>query len=495
MKNKILKLAGHSFVYAVGNTLGAVGGFILIPLYTHILSTAEYGVLELLNRTADILMLFMLMGVRQAFIRFYFDRDEAEWHKTVVCTTLVLILTSAVIVSLIFFPFRNLIADVLFSESATGALFVFVLIWVILNLLVRVGMTHLQIQMKSVKYVTISFISFILFITSNIILVYIYRKGIIGILITNIWVSALIGFTFLFFLIKWARFKFSFGLAKDLLRFGLPFLPTTAFGFLLMNSDRYILGVFSSLDDVGIYSLAYKIGFLGLGLIMGSFEKVWSPFLFENYDKSEGPSLIGKAFTYYTMISITAGLLISVMAPIVIPLISHKSFHGSSKLISLICLGSIFYSMASLADAGVLISKKTGYKPLIFGLSSFIAIALNLVLVPRYGSSGAALAISFSFLALFLINLYVSNKFYTILIDHKKLFLIFASATSAYLFSAYLFGLADDLKYMKICSALSFLIYPCILWAGGFLSDEEKGFVKGLFSKLRLRTTGAASGA
>ena len=62
MKDKLLKLAGHSFVYGVGNALGAVGGFILIPLYTHVLSTGEYGVLELLNRTADILMLFMLMG-------------------------------------------------------------------------------------------------------------------------------------------------------------------------------------------------------------------------------------------------------------------------------------------------------------------------------------------------------------------------------------------------------------------------------------------------
>ena len=119
MKEKIIKLAGHSFVYGIGNALGAIGGFILIPLYTHVLSTAEYGILELLNRTADILMLFMLMGVRQAFIRFYFDHDDSEWHKTVVFTTIALILISAVIISSIFVPLRGLIADTLFKDSTT----------------------------------------------------------------------------------------------------------------------------------------------------------------------------------------------------------------------------------------------------------------------------------------------------------------------------------------------------------------------------------------
>ena len=73
MKDKLLKLGRHSFVYGVGNAIGIAGGFVLIPLYTHVLTTGEYGTLEMINRTADILMLIMFMGIRQAFIRFYFD--------------------------------------------------------------------------------------------------------------------------------------------------------------------------------------------------------------------------------------------------------------------------------------------------------------------------------------------------------------------------------------------------------------------------------------
>jgi O-antigen/teichoic acid export membrane protein len=181
------------------------------------------------------------------------------------------------------------------------------------------------------------------------------------------------------------------------------------------------------------------------------------------------------------------------MSPILIPLISAKPFHASYKLVPLISLGSIFYSMACLADAGILISKKTGYKPLIFGLSAFIAVALNLLLVPRYSSLGAAIAIAFSFLTLFIINLYISNKFYVIVIEYKKLFSIFMFATTAYLFSIFLFSFADNIKYMKIFSILPCLIYPAMLWFGGFFSADEKLFVRGLFARLRLRTTEATS--
>ena len=490
MKDKLINLAGHSFVYGIGNALGAVGGFVLIPLYTHVLSTSEYGILELLNRTADILILLMLMGVRQAFIRFYFDRDDDEWHKTVVFTTIALILTSAIVVSLTFLPFRGLISAAFFKGAATETLFLLLIVWVFLSLLVQVGMTHLQIQMKSIKYVTINMLSLILFISSNIILVYICRKGINGILITNIWISGLIGFSFLYLLIKWAGLRLSLDLVKGLLKFGLPFLPTAAFGFMLMNSDRYILGIFTSLDDVGIYSLSYKVGFLGLAVIMDSFGKVWSPFLFENYNKPEGSALIGRVFTYYVMVSVTVGLLISMASPMIIPMISSRGYHSSYKLIPLICLGSIFYSMASLADAGILISKKTAYKPLIFGLSGSLAIGLGLVLIPRFGCWGAGISVAFCFCGLFLINYYISNKFYRILIDYKKLIMIFISAISVYLFSLYLFNLGNELKYSRICSMASFIIYPTFLWVAGVLSYEEKAFVRELFERLRLRTKG-----
>ena len=486
MRKILLQLGQHSFIYGIGNAFGIAGGFLLIPLYTHVLSTAEYGIYELLNRTADICILIMFMGVRQAFIRFYFDQDNIEWKKTVVFSTLAFVLTSGVVIGLMLLPFREILAQVLFKESTLGVLFGFLVVWLPLELLVKIGMTHLQIQMKSVRYVMINVGKFSLFIISNILLVYVYRKGVVGILISNIWIGGLIGIGFLYSLVKWTGVKISFGLIGRLLKFGLPYLPTTFFMFIISSSDRYFLTAFSSLEEVGIYALGYKIGMFGIMLVMEPFSKVWAPFLFGNYEKPDGPELISKVFTLYTSGSILVALVISVLSPVVIPLISDKAFHGSYELVPWICLAGIFWGMASLADAGILISKKTGYKPIIFGLASVIGVFGNLILIPKFGASGACIALAITFFSLFVINNSFAHRFYPLKIEYRKLCLILSCAVLVYVGYYFILHLGLRLPYMAMCSGLSLMAFFGILWFGGFFSYEEKVIIKGLAGKLRL---------
>lgn len=483
MKDKLLKLGRHTLIYGIGSALTAAGGFLLIPLYTHVLSPQQYGVLELLNRTADILILIVMAGVRQAFIRFYFDHDDSNWHKTVVATTLAFILVTSVTIMLLLLPLRDVLANFLFKSSESGYLFIFIFIWIPLILTVRIGMAYLQVQMKSFKYVMINILQFVALITSNIILVYFYRKGIVGIFVTNIWIAASVAIGFLLFFTKWTRFKISFPLIKELLKFGLPYLPTAFFMFLINSSDRYFLTMFSSLESVGIYALSYKIGMFGIALLMDPFGKVWGPFLFENYNTEEGSQLISKVFTLYTLASVSVGLAVSVAAPVIIPLISGEAFHSAYKLVPFICLAAIFYGMASLSDAGILISKKTGYKPFIFGSASIIGIGLNLILIPRFGALGASITLALTFFSLLIINYVVANRYYAIKVEYRKFILIFSTATIVYIFSSYVRGFGDEFGYMKGYSILSFLIFPAILWFGGLFSNNEKIILKNLIAK------------
>ena len=160
MLDKLKEFGKHSSIYGFGNALSAVGGFILIPFYTHMLVTSDYGILELLNRTADILILIIMLGVRQAFIRFYFDHDTEDWHKTVLGTTVVFLIASSVIVLLLFWPIKEWVAELLFNDPVIGVFFAYIIVWIPLDLIVQTGLTHLQVQMKSVTYVVINFFKF-----------------------------------------------------------------------------------------------------------------------------------------------------------------------------------------------------------------------------------------------------------------------------------------------------------------------------------------------
>ena len=488
MKHGINSFARHMVVYGLGNILTMAGGFVLIPLYTHVLSTSEYGILELISRSADILILVMFNGIRQAFIRHYFDYDTEEWHKTVVSSTLFFLSVVSISVSVVVLVFQETLSGLLFRSEAPAALLLFVIIWLPLEMMAKVGMTHLQIQMKSSKYVLIELARFIWLVGSNVLLVYIYRRGISGILITNMWIAGVVGLTFTVALMRWAGMKISGKLIKNLIKFGAPYAPTAVFMFFVSSSDRYFLSAMVSLGAVGVYALAYKVGMLGTSLVMGPFGMIWTPFLFENYQKKGGSELIAKVFTLYTLVVVAVGLIISVLSPIVIPLISDAAYHTSYKLVPLICLAAIFYGMASVADAGILISKKTFYKPILFGAAGIVAVVLNFALIPRYGATGAAFTLSMSFFTLFVLVYSVSSRFYYFKLEYRRIISIFASAIFIYCFSYVLFEWAGGDPSAKVCSALCLTLYPAVVWYGGVFSSGEKAmlvdFVGGRIAKL-----------
>ena len=143
-----------------------------------------------------------------------------------------------------------------------------------------------------------------------------------------------------------------------------------------------------------------KIGFLGLALVMEPIAKIWSPFLFDNYKKDDGPELIAKVFTINALVGFSACLMIAIMAPIIIPLITEESYHSAYKYVPYVCLAAVFWELASMADYGVLIKKKTIYKPFIFCAAALVAIISNFILVPLYAGIGAAISSVIGFFVL-----------------------------------------------------------------------------------------------
>lgn len=484
MSEKLKELGRHSLVYGVGNILAMAGSFLLIPLYTHVLTPGDYGVVELLNRSADILMLVMFLGIRQAFIRMYFDHDDKEWHKKVVGTTIVSILVSTIIVAFGFYPFSGFFAEKLFNNESYSLFIKMLLLWAPFELLVNVGLAFLQIQMKSVLYVTINAIKLSLLIVSNFVLLYFFGQGIFGFLISNIWVTGVIAVPFLLFFVKWSKLKLSLHIFKELFKFGLPLFPATIFMYIINNSDRYLLKVYSSLDAVGIYALAFKLGMFGTMILMEPFAKVWAPFLFENYKKNDGPDIVSSVFMLAVTANVTIALFISILSPFVIKLISAEAFHNAYNLVPFLCIASMCYSIANVAEAGILISKKTYYKPIIDGICCFIIIVLNVLLIPRYSAIGAAIAIAITFFVRLLFIRFVSKKFYFFRIESRKIFLLCIYAIATYMPSILLFESGENSFFMNTLSSFTFFIFPVLAWYGGVVSSQNKVVIQAYVYKL-----------
>ena len=436
MKNYSV-LAKHTLIYGVGSIITAIAGFILVPIHTNILSLSEYGLLELLNRIADVLILVMFMGFRQAYIRTYFEKEDAEWQKIVTMSTIVFSLVSSISIALIIYPLNYVLADLFSADILTPNIFMMVLLWIPFEMIFNIGLSYLQVRMKSLLYVVANLFKFILFISLNVYYLYYANKGIEGVILAQLVGTGLISIIFLVYFIRWGGAKVSLSVIKEMVKFGLPYLPATIFMYVINNSDRYFIGIFATIDDLGIYALAYKLGMFGTALLLEPFTKVWAPFVFKTYKEENGSILIGNVFTVFIIASVFVSLIISNLSYVVVPLIASNEYNFASNIIPLITLAYVFYGMSCLVDVGILIKKKTKFKPLIFGITSVICVFLNYILVPRYGLYGAGTAILGSFIFLFVFTLYISSRYYKIEINMQKVVTIVMLGVISYFIALY----------------------------------------------------------
>jgi O-antigen/teichoic acid export membrane protein len=480
MSKEIKKLAHHSLIYGIGSSLGAVGSFLLLPLYTHALSTQDYGAMELLYRLCNVLMIVMFLGVRQAYIRFFFDnRGDKGWQETVTGSTMVFVAISCAAILLLFLPFENLVLEKLLGGHVTDVVLLLALFWIPCDMFLNVGLTYFQIQLRSLAYVLINVAFMILYLGANVVLVYWMRLGVKGVFLAQIGVTGSIALGVIVYIAATNRLRVSVDLIRKMIVFGLPLLPASFFMYLINNADRYFLSVYSGLQDVGIYALAAKLGTVGTLFLMEPFLKVWSPFLFENYDKPDGPALVSRVLTLFTLACVLVALGVSVFAPIVLPYVTGKEFMGAFALVPLACLAAVFYSISGLVDAGILIAKKTQYKPLIFGIAAAVSVIANVILVPLFGIWGAAIAAVVAMITLTLVNLHYSNRFYRLPIEWRRIALIFAGAVITYLLCDFIFIWSDHSIPGQIGSVLALASFPLLLWWSKFFTVGELKAIRG----------------
>jgi O-antigen/teichoic acid export membrane protein len=481
MSGKLAQLARHSMIYGIGSSLGVAGSFLLIPLYTHALIPSEYGALELLYRTSDILTLVMLMGVRQAYLRFHFDRaDDAQWQRQVLGTTVAFVLLSSAFITALVFPFTGLAEDTLFRKAISSTPILLLLAWIPLEMIVNIGLAHLQVRMQSMLFVTVNLVRLVVFLVLNVVLVYVLKKGVTGVLLAQVIVTGAIALAMMVYFIRWTRLALSLSLMKDLIRFGLPYLPASFFMYIIANSDRYFLGAAVSLESLGIYALAVKIGMVGTMLLVDPFLKVWSPFLYSHYDKPDGPELLGRVVTLFMLASVAFGLLVSVFTPIVLPWISGPEYLAASNLVPIVCLATVVYSLTHLADAGILIAKKTRYKPFIFGVAAGAALLANATLIPLLGALGAAVASVLTYSCLLAVNMVISGRFYRFPVEVQRITLILAAGVITYLLSLALLRKLGGDAWAMTASVAALGLFPALLWLTGFFTDGERAVIQRL---------------
>lgn len=179
------------------------------------------------------------------------------------------------------------------------------------------------------------------------------------------------------------------------LRYGLPAAASGFATWGLAFIDRYLLAAYRSTGAVGVYSLGNLIGDKPVAIPTMAFMTAAGPLLITAFER-RGRGEVERLMRAYTRILVLVGLpAIAFLAAAAVPIVhvvAGDEYRNAHKVVAIIACGSFLYGLSLVGYTGLILAKRT--MPMVYAafLGLGVNVASNIVLIPRFGIVGAAIA-------------------------------------------------------------------------------------------------------
>lgn len=394
------KLGREAMIYTIGTLLSRAASLIMLPVYTRLLTPADYGLLQILDMTSDVVAILVSAGCTAGVIRFYFKADAERERRAVLGSAITLQIGLNLIGSLLLVIFAEPIWRHALHGAQTKELVYLAAANFTLSSLSIVPLIFMQIEKRAVLFSTVSIVRLVLQLSGNILFLVVLGWGPAGILLSSLIVNVVIGAATVGWMIRRTGIVLSRNALLDLRRFGLPYQLVTLGTFIVTFGDRLFLDKYGGLAAVGLYGLAYQFGFLLEQVGIGPFVRAWTPRRFE-YSREQRTVRDAKnaqGFLYLNIVAFTCAAGIAVFVRPVLRALADPAYWSAANIVPIVLAAYLIQGWVSVVELGIDISERTKYATYGVWASVAAAVILYWFLIPPFGGYGAAWATLFSFL-------------------------------------------------------------------------------------------------
>jgi len=470
---KDIKILGkETAIYGLSTIVARLLNFLLLPFYTYYLSTAEYGIVAAVFSFIAFLNIIYQYGMDQAYMRFSVGSVDKKMYFSTAFW--VLSATSCIFSSIIFFASGYLSLKAGIGIASSGIVRYAALV-LALDAVSVVAFAELRLSHRPWKFVSARIVSIIVNVLMNVVLLSRFKTGPEGVFIASAAASCVALFMVGDVLKEYVRPLFSGQIFKDMIKFGLPFLPAGLGAMAVQVIDRPILLKLTDESTVGIYQANYRLGIFMM-LIVSMFDQAWRPFFMERASKPDAGRVLSRILTYFTVLGIFCVLLLSVLIPELVTYriagktLIHPAYWSGLGIVPIVLCGYLFYGMYINFMAPVMISKKTGMLAWVTFLGAAVNIAANFLFIPGYGMYGAAFATLAAYVVMALALYAVGSRCYPLPYEYGRLSYSF--------FCGILCACGIYFSPLFLFKILSAALYPVLLYITGFFTKEELGILK-----------------
>lgn len=409
MKNRYTKLKKDTFILMIGNFSAKCLQFLMLPVYTRVLSTSDYGIADLIITISNLLYPVFSINIAESVLRFMLD-DKEDKRKIFYCACIYLLLSISLTVMM----------TIGLSHSETFSRYRFLLLfYLISNTFYLTISAYVKGLDKTEKYAWASVISAVACVGMSMVLLVIFHKGIYGYMI-----SFIISFIFASIYLLWTcrteiidSISLHITLDLDLLMrmffYALPMIPNSISWWISNSSDKFIIKMFYNTAAVGIYSAAYKIPAV-VGVICNNFIAAWQLSSVEGFGTKQTEKFYNRIYKVFTLlITIFTGCIIEFSQLITRFFIGEKFFEAW-RYIPILMIGVLFCNASAFLGSVFTAGKATKYLFYSTSVGAIVNILLNIVLIPLIGISGAAVATAISYIIIWGYRIYKSKRKYNL---------------------------------------------------------------------------------
>lgn len=438
MKSDFRRLAKGSAIYGIGSILNQFINILLLPLFTSYLSPSDYGVISVLTLTTFILLSIFSLGFGTSIGICYFDDDSPRRKEETICSAVVVLGVSSFVMLVLGNLFAEQISGLLFRSAEYKYVVSLNLFRACAIMLIIPFMLRLQLEERQLTFIVLTLIATLGSAGISVLLVVVLRRGFQG-MIEAMFLSKV--FALLLFAvigIRGIKFRFNRKLAKGLLRYGLPVIPGFISLYILQRGNIFILQRFNSLEQAGLYSIGYNLGY-AIILLVSAFTTAWTPFFLSFVDKKdEARVLFGRVFTYYVFGMGSLSLLFYIFARPVVLLLTTQAFHNAYKVTGLTASAQFLVGVFSILLPAVYFAKEVKYMTIVQVISAILFIGISLLITPAFGIIGAGVSLVLGYLImatlLHLWNIKQRERYFNVQYEWKRVLRF----TAMYVFCVFL---------------------------------------------------------
>lgn len=379
------KLFSDTVILAIGTFGSKLLVFLLMPLYTALLSPSQYGTAELITGTANLIMPFACVGITSGIFRF--AAEKGTDREGVFSSGMVLLgagLCGTVLLG----------AVALCIGAAWRTEILLVVLYVLAADLQAVCAQYVRAVDRTRLFAVQGILNTLVTVGFNILFLMAFDLGVTGYVLSTV-VGNLLTTAFLVVSARlWRVFRLSHvsrTAMRELFRFSLPMVPTTICWLITDLSDRYLVSWFCGEAVNGVYSAAYKIPTV-VNLVSGIFMQAWQfSAVVQSADGEECSRFYSQVFRgFLSVIFIGSGGLI-LLSPWLCRLLLNSAYHEAWRYMPTLLCSAALESVVSFLASVYMVRKKSMHSFLTAVAGTGLNLLLNFLFIPRTGTFGGAL--------------------------------------------------------------------------------------------------------